>query len=65
MDKLYYTAGELRDVVNLGRTTIWRLQKAGQFPARRQLTDKRVAWLAEEIRAWAEGRPKVAGSEDE
>ena len=49
-----------RDVVlatGLSRQSIWRLESAGDFPRRRQLTKQRVAWLAEEVLEWARSRP--------
>ncbi|WP_083761254.1 helix-turn-helix transcriptional regulator [Pelobacter propionicus] len=36
-------------------TTIYNMEKAGQFPARRQLAAGRVGWLRTEVQAWADG----------
>ena len=55
-----------RDVVlatGLSRTSIWRLESAGDFPRRRQITKQRVAWLASEVVEWARSRP-TADSEE-
>lgn len=57
--KLYFDAEELREVVGLGRSTIWRLEKRGEFPKRRQLTGKRVGWLREDVERWARERPEA------
>jgi len=54
--KEVYTARDLREVVGLGRTTIWRLEKDGRFPKRRQLSDRRVGWLRKDVEEWAENR---------
>jgi len=37
--------------------TIYRLELAGEFPKRRQLSKNSVAWLDSDIAQWAESRP--------
>ena len=41
----------------LGRTTVWRWEKEGRFPKRRQLGPNRVGYLQEEIDEWIAARP--------
>jgi len=41
----------------LSRMTIYRLELAGEFPKRRQLSKNAVAWLDTDIAQWAESRP--------
>jgi prophage regulatory protein len=56
----------LRQVVSvtgLSRMTIWRLERAGEFPRRRQLGARSVAWLQSEVDAWIEWRPATAIAE--
>jgi prophage regulatory protein len=48
----------------MGRTTVWRLEKAGQFPRRRQIGSGIVGWLESEIDDFIRSRP-VVGSESE
>src|SRR5438067_2567692 len=36
----------------LARTTLWRLERQGQFPTRRVLTANTVGWLAGEVEEW-------------
>lgn len=55
--KVFLNAKELPAVVGLSRVTIWRLETAGDFPKRRQLTSQRVGWLFEEVVEWARSRP--------
>jgi predicted DNA-binding transcriptional regulator AlpA len=43
---------DLRRLVPLSTTTIWRLERAGKFPRRIPITDKRVAWRRSEVEAW-------------
>jgi predicted DNA-binding transcriptional regulator AlpA len=47
---------ELKRLVPLSVTTIWRLERAGQFPRRIPISEKRVAWRRSAIEAWLERR---------
>lgn len=41
----------------LGRTTLYRLAKAGQFPNAIKITGQRAAgWLADDVNRWIEQR---------
>jgi prophage regulatory protein len=40
----------------LSRTTIWRLQRAGQFPRSIRLSAGRRGWLESQIEAWINTR---------
>ena len=44
--------------VQFSRTTLWRIEKTGHFPARRQVSPKRVGWVAEEVEDWLSSLPK-------
>jgi len=50
----------VQQAVGLSRTSIWRLERAGQFPARRQLSANAVGWLKNEVDTWINNRA-VAG----
>jgi prophage regulatory protein len=50
---------QLRALVQLSRSTIWRLERANQFPKRRQLSPRTVAWSAAEVRLWLQSRLQV------
>lgn len=50
----------VRTMVGVGRTTVWRLRKAGLFPAPR-LIGQRQVWFTSEIVAWQSSLP-VAGA---
>ena len=50
---------DVRKMVSLSRSTIFRYERRKLFPARRQLTANRVAWDKDSIVAWIESRPKV------
>jgi prophage regulatory protein len=48
-----------KDVValtGLCYTTIYNLEKQGGFPARRQLSPGRVAWMRSEVMPWLQNR---------
>jgi prophage regulatory protein len=49
--------GQVMQLSGLSRRTIYRLEIAGQFPRRRQLSGNSVAWLESEIETWARARP--------
>jgi len=44
-------------LTGLSRMTIYRLEVAGEFPKRRQLSKNSVAWLDTDIEQWAQSRP--------
>ncbi len=43
----------------LSRTTIWRRERQGEFPARRRIGENSVGWLETEVDSWIESRPPV------
>lgn len=47
---------ELRTMVPLADTTIYEMEKRGEFPKRFNLTSRCVVWYLEEIEAWLELR---------
>jgi prophage regulatory protein len=48
---------QVMQVTGLSRMTIYRLEIAGQFPRRRQLSGNAVAWMESDIETWVKGRP--------
>jgi prophage regulatory protein len=48
---------EVQLATNMGRTTIWRLEREGKFPRRRQIIGHRIGWLESEVTEWIEARP--------
>ncbi len=53
---------EVVQKVGLSRVTIWRLEKAGTFPNRRQISAGRVAWPSDEVDTWMQERPTAKGA---
>jgi len=54
----YLSWPEVRAITGLGRTTIWRLQKAGDFPKAVQISPRRIAWRASDLAAWLQPEPE-------
>lgn len=46
-------------LTNLSASSIRRLEVAGKFPARRQLSARRIGYFWTEIMQWAENRSKA------
>jgi len=47
----------------LSRTTLWRLERRGDFPKRIRLGPNSRGWLQSEIQEWIESRPRgMSGS---
>ena len=57
------TQAELAKIVPFSRATLWRLQRMGNFPKRRQISPGRVGWLASEIEAFLAGLPQAKSLE--
>ena len=54
---------DLSDLTGLSRATIWRMERAGEFPKRIQLSRGTVGWIEDEIRDWIASRPRCSSSE--
>lgn len=46
----------IHELTGMSRTTVWRLETAGNFPRRRRLTGNAVAWIEDEIMDWLDSR---------
>lgn len=51
----YLFSDEVEAAVRFSDTTIWRLERAGQFPKRRKITASRVGWRTADIAAFVKG----------
>ena len=49
---------EVRALVGVSRTTAWRLQQTGGFPASVALSPGRVGWWESELEAWRKNRDR-------
>ena len=50
---------EVCDKVKFSRVSLWKLEKAGQFPRRRRVGPNSVRWVRSEVEAWMESRAIV------
>jgi prophage regulatory protein len=61
MHDKYLRFNAVREITGLSRSTTWRLERAGKFPARRRLSNNTVGWLASDISRWLATRPTATG----
>jgi predicted DNA-binding transcriptional regulator AlpA len=47
---------EVQAITGLSRTTLWRLERAGKFPARIALSTSNVGWRLSDIQEWIRTR---------
>lgn len=59
MEKAILDLEDVTSMLNVSHMTIYRLEKRGEFPARRKITGKKVGWLASEVKEWMAALPKV------
>ncbi len=56
---LFLRIGDVMRLTGLGRSTIYRLMAAGEFPQPVRLTRRLVAWRRADVERWCDGRPEV------
>ena len=42
----------VRERTGLSRSTIWRLEREGEFPRHRRISSNAVAWVEDEVLSW-------------
>ena len=60
MDK-FIRRDEVYEITSIKDPQLWKLEKKGEFPRRRRLTERTVAWLSSEVTAWVDSRPTSSG----
>lgn len=50
---------ELRQIVRLAETTIYEMERRGDFPRRFHLTPRCVVWDLDEVQAWIDARKQA------
>lgn len=53
---------ELRQIVPLADTTIYELERRGEFPQRFYITSRCVVWDLDEVEAWIDARRKASNA---
>lgn len=61
--KVVFRLPAVQQHTNLSRSTIYRLEAAGKFPARIRLGEHSIGWLASEVEAWIESRPRAKSAQ--
>lgn len=61
MQETYLRWPQVSTITGLSRTTIWRLEKGNEFPVRRRIGSRSVAWLQSEVSSWVDSRTQVRG----
>jgi prophage regulatory protein len=56
MDRIV-SENEAKQLTGLSKTTRWRMEKKGTFPARIKLGENRVGWKYSDIANWISTRP--------
>jgi prophage regulatory protein len=54
---------ELHQVVPLAETTIYEMERRGDFPRRFDLTPRCVVWNLEKVESWLDSRKRASGSD--
>ena len=55
---------EVAELTGASRASIYRWEKVGNFPQRRQISSSRVGWVESEIQNWMRARPPGLGQEE-
>jgi len=48
---------ELAEILSVNPVTIWRMEKRGDLPPRKKISNRCVGWLESDIKEWLESRP--------
>ena len=46
----------VRERTGLSRSTIWRLERCGDFPKHRRISANAVAWVEDEVLSWIQSK---------
>lgn len=61
MSERFISKIQASEKTGLSTVTIWRMEKRGEFPQRRQISANRVAYLESEVDDWMQSRGKSYG----
>lgn len=51
---------QVQQMVGLSKSTIWRMEREGQFPRRRLIGQRAVGWYTDEVQKWlSKARPET------
>lgn len=58
-------SNEVVSLTGLSRTTLWRLERTGDFPQRRRLSSFAVGWVLSEVLEWLDSRQAIVSSDSQ
>jgi prophage regulatory protein len=58
MTNKFLSKATVVEMTGLSNVTLWRMEKTGDFPKRRQISPNRIAWLEKSVIEWMETRPE-------
>jgi prophage regulatory protein len=50
---------ELAEILSVSTVTVWRMEKRGELPPRKKISNRCVGWMESDIREWLENRPNA------
>jgi|2_EtaG_2_1085320.scaffolds.fasta_scaffold06845_3 predicted DNA-binding transcriptional regulator AlpA len=63
MDLKIVRPAELAESLSVSTVTLWRMQKRGELPPKRQISSGVVGWLYSDLEEWLKERP-LANNEE-
>lgn len=54
---IFIKSKDVEQMLGLSRTSLWRMEREGDFPRRRVIAPNRVAYVRDEIMKWVRTRP--------
>ncbi len=61
MEDRLLTRKEVEGRIRLGRSALYRMLRAGQFPLPVRIGPRAVRWKASEVENWLQERPRAGG----
>ena len=65
MNNELLTCKQVEEIVQLTQSTVYRLVRAGKFPAPIKIGGRNVRWLRSEIMDYLKSRPRATGEVDQ
>ncbi len=53
---------EVRKMLGVSRTTLWRMVQAGAFPPAVEITERNRGYLLDDVQAWMQGRVEAVSA---
>jgi prophage regulatory protein len=50
---------KLAEILSVSTVTVWRMEKRGELPPRKKISNRCVGWLESDIKKWLEERPNA------